>query len=284
MKKIIIISIAVAMTVFASSASAADFFGKRIKATGKSVTEVRTSAMKFDKIEVSRSVRLIVEERTTGDIEIRADEAVMPYVKLSVRNGMFKATLSDEIKSIDGDCKIAVSIPNNGKIKNIGAYAAGTVTVKPRLEGQYIELSASGASKITATVKAVKCDTDASGASKLNVTYEGGQIDIDLSGASKGEFKLAALKSGMEISGASSLSATGSCNSVIIETSGASKADIGSLKTEVCEADASGASKITLNCSKSLSVEASGASKIAYYGDCRIASSSVGSASNVYKK
>ncbi len=286
MKKVIIFMVAVVVaTAFSSRANAADnlIFGKRIKAEGKKITEVRTSAMKFDKIEVSRGVHVIVEERTDGDIQVTTLSSIMPYVELGVSKGVFKATLSDDLKSVNGNYTIEVRIPNNGKINDIGAYAAGSVTVVPTLQSNEINLSAYGAAKIKATVKAAKCEAEASGASCLDLIVEGGEIDAEISGASKGYLELRTLKSVIEVSGASNLTATGKSDFLDIDVSGASKADASGMTALVCNAEAGGASKLAVKCTESLSAEASGASKIVYSGGCRLASSSAGGASSISK-
>ena len=107
MKKIIILGLAAAMALFSTDSYAAEgWFSKKLKANGKKITETRTSAMRFSQIKVSRNIILIVEERTTGDITVTADENIMPYVEMEVHDGVFRAKLIDDLTLRNGSANI----------------------------------------------------------------------------------------------------------------------------------------------------------------------------------
>lgn len=106
------------------------------------------------------------------------------------------------------------------------------------------DLDVSGASSATANnVKAESLTIDASGASKIEISGEARVLTVDLSGASRLE--------------AGNLKTT----RANVEASGASKAVV--FASEVIEADASGASRISYSGNpKSVSKDASGASSV----------------------
>lgn len=243
--------------------------GKPSKA-GKVVMKAFKSNMDFDKIDVSRSVKLIVEERTDGNIIVRANEKMMPYLEVSVAKGVLKAKISNKIKSLNmPDGTVAeVYIPNNGRIRSIEASAASSVNVKPVLNvAGELDIEASGASRINIKANAGKTDIECSGASKIvaDITT-GGDCEIDVSGASKLELSGSARKGSADVSGAAKMNASDmKFESLSIDVSGASSANISATK---CVVDVSGASKADVYCDGVLSAEASGASSIRYSGDC----------------
>jgi len=118
----------------------------------KIVMEARRSAMDFNEIEVSKAIRLIVEERTTGNIIVRAPQSVIPYVSLKVKDGTLYATLlSGTPVSRRSNLLAEVYVPYNGKINEITTSAAARVIVKPTISCKELDLEATSASVIEVT-------------------------------------------------------------------------------------------------------------------------------------
>lgn len=230
----------------------------------KIVVEARRSAMNFDKIEVSNAIRLIVEERTKGNIIVRAPQSIMPYVSLMVKDGTLYATLLRGTPiSRRSNLLAEVYIPNNGQIREIEAESAARVIVKPTIMGEELDLNAKGASTI-------KC--------KMEVV----ELDVELAGAANAELCGRAEKGDIEVSGASTLQAEKlEVSSLELECSGASKA---TSKATFCEAKSFGASAIIIECSQQLNATAKGASSITYSGDCKINTIANSGASTIIKK
>ena len=240
--------------------------------------------MQFSKIVVSRIVHLTVEERNDGNIVITADQNVMPYVELSVKNGVFKATVSDDVNIIgNAQNYVDISIPYNGAINTIAASGACKVNVVPLLKQEKLTLSVSGASLLTLHVQADACTADVYGASKLDIDGKCRKLKSDVSGASKATFDMECTDAALELSGASSVDAelkavktvvdvsgcssavlAGSAESLEAETSGSSSVNARKFIAQVCTVSASGASQASVNCTRSLSASASGASAITY--------------------
>ena len=113
---------------------------------------------------------------------------------------------------------------------------------------------------------------EASGASDVLATgvLKMPSLTLNLSGASdfKGNVEVDSLQ--MELSGASDVRISGTATLVTIESSGASDVKGYDLKTDFCNAKASGASDINITVNKQLSAHASGASDIYYKGDALI--------------
>ncbi len=249
----------------------------------KIVLEARRSAMNFNEIEVSKAIRLIVEERTTGNIIIRAPHSVMPYVSLKVNNGTLHATLlAGTPVSRRSNVLAEVYVPYNGKIDEITTSSAARVIVKPTLSCSELDLEASSASVIDITTAAKEVSIDASGASTIKAEVATDDLDIELSGASVADISGHIKCADIELSGASTLRAENMRTSILeLECSGASKASAIGVQ---CTANASGASAINVECLQHLNASASGASSITYSGDCEVDIISKTGASSIRKK
>lgn len=249
----------------------------------KIVVEARRSAMDFDEIEVSKAIRLVVEERTTGNIIVRAPQSVMPYVSLKVKDGTLHATLlSGVLVPRKSNVVAEVYVPYNGRINEITTSSAARVIVKPTISCKELDLEASSASVIEVTASAEEVSIDASGASTIKAEVACDELDMDLSGASVATVTGQVQNGEIDLSGASTLRAEKLRAAVIdLECSGASKAAIIGLQ---CTAEASGASAIMVECLQLLNASASGASSIIYSGDCQVNTISNTGASSIRKK
>ncbi len=250
----------------------------------KIVMEARRSAMNFNEIEVSKAIRLIVEERTTGNIIVRAPQSVMPYISLKVNDGTLHATLLSGVPvSRRSNIVAEVYVPYNGKINEITTSAAARVIVKPTISCNELDLEASSAAVIEVTAECKEVSIDASGASTINAELTANDLDLELSGASVAELSGEVTKSAeMEISGASTLRADRlNVANLDIECSGASKAGA---KAAICTAESIGASEITVECQQQLNASTSGYSTIIYSGDCQVNRTNRGETDYIIKK
>ena len=249
----------------------------------KIVVEARRSAMDFNEIEASKAIRVIVEERTTGNIIVRAPQSVIPYVSLKVKDGTLHATLLSGVPvSRRSNLLAEVYVPYNGKINEITTSSAARVIVKPTISCKELDLEATSASVIEIKAAAKEVSIDASGASTIKAELATDNLDFDLSGASTATISGQVSDAEMEISGASTLRAEKLRAAVIdLECSGASKAAILGMR---CTAEASGASAIMVECLQLLNASASGASSIIYSGDCQVNTISNTGASSIRKK
>ena len=249
----------------------------------KIVMEARRSAMDFNEIEASKAIRVIVEERTTGNIIVRAPQSVMPYVSLKVKDGTLYATLlSGTPVSRRSNLLAEVYVPYNGKINEITTSAAARVIVKPTISCEELDLEATSASVIEVTAAAKEVSIDASGASTIKAVLTADDLDIDLSGASVATLTGQVTDAEIDLSGASTLRAENMRTATLdLECSGASKASAIGVQ---CTAQASGASAINVECLQLLNASASGASSIIYSGDCQVNIISNTGASSIRKK
>lgn len=290
MRKHILAIVTVAILLPLGAVASDGIFSSRLKGNGNKIIENRQSAMQFTKVSVYNGIHLIVSDRRDGDILIRTDENIMPYVKMEVRNGAFRAWLDNASSRDMESIRVDIEMPYNGQINEIYASAASSVTVVPLLEANEVDLSASGASSIVANVRAEELEIELSGASAAKVTATANDLDltasgaskltltstnckecdIDVSGASKVTGAIIANKCDVDISGASKVELSGSARQAEFEITGASKLNATEFITEFCTVSASGASAAYVHCTKTLSAEANGSSKVGYKGDCRL--------------
>ena len=284
MKRIIL---AVAATMFCSTIFAQEADNTKtgivLANENKIVMEARRSAMNFNEIEVSKAIRLIVEERTTGNIIVHAPQSVMPYVSLKVNDGTLRATLlSGTLISRNSNVVAEVYVPYNGKINEIKTSSAARVIVKPTISCNELDLDAESASVIEVKASAKEVSIDASGASQIKAEMATDQLDIDFSGASVIDISGQVTVADIEMSGASTLRAEKlRAANLDLECSGASKAYVMGIN---CTTEASGASGIVVECLSLLNASASGASSIVYSGDCQVNILNYSGASSIRKK
>ena len=283
--KRIILAVAAAMfctTLFAQEADNTKT-GIVLANENKIVMEARRSAMNFNEIEVSKAIRLIVEERTTGNIIVRAPQSVMPYVSLKVNDGTLRATLlSGTPVSRNSNVLAEVYVPYNGKINEIKTSSAARVIVKPTISCDELDLDAESASVIEVKASAKEVSIDASGASQIKAEMATDQLDIDFSGASVIDISGQVTVADIEMSGASTLRAEKlRAANLDLECSGASKAYVMGIN---CTTEASGASGVVVECLQQLNASASGASSIVYSGDCQVNILNNSGASSIRKK
>ena len=290
MRRIFAAAIAAAALLTISGASAAEaLFSNKIKGTGNKIIENRKSAMNFNEIEIAGPIDLTISERRTGDILVRADENIIRLVRMEVRDGKFRASLSYS-DAIEGNLRVEIEMPYNQRIDEISASAASTVTVEPLLVAEEIELKAVGASRLRAAIRASSVEVELGGASSADLTIKGEEVDISAwgasslnnlainaveceiyaTGASKITSSVIASKCEGEAAGASKITLSGEANISEFSIIGASKLNAANLVTNTCKVEASGASSASVNCTNTLNAKSSGASKISYRGNCHL--------------
>ena len=209
--------------------------------------EVRTVSGSFSSIKVSGGIDLYLSQSNDEAIAVSASEdRFKQSIKTTVENGILKIRY-------DGD-KLWAMIRN----KKLKVY----VSFK-----NIDRLDVSGASDIIVA-----------GTITVNT------LNLHVSGASefKGAVKVNDLQ--LDLSGASDITISGTATTVNISSSGASDIKGDDLKTDVCSANASGASDINITVNKELNVHASGASNISYSGDALIKEMHTSGSSKVSKK
>ncbi|HTE26536.1 head GIN domain-containing protein [Flavitalea sp.] len=201
----------------------------------------------FNSIKVSNAIDLYLSQGDEEAVAVSADKvAWRNHIKTSVQGGVLKIWYEN---TGDG-FKMG-----NRKLK---AY----VSVR-----DLVNLEASGASDVVIKGK-----------------LTGGDVRIEMNGASdfKGSVDLKSLD--LKLNGASDATITGRVVSLKVDANGASDLKGYELETDVCTAEASGASDIKITVNKELSARASGASGVYYKGSGVIRDIKSSGASSISKK
>ena len=115
----------------------------KVTGSGKIITR-SVSISDYTKIEASRAVKVVIEERRGNEAVIKADDNIMPYVIVKVDGGTLFIGIDNEIKSLN-NVSVTVSVPNNGDITAIDASSASSVVVEPEIKGSSLAVGISSA-------------------------------------------------------------------------------------------------------------------------------------------
>lgn len=198
---------------------------KRITGSGNIIEKEIKLSGEYSTICVSRSVNVIMENRSNDKVVISADDNVMEYVVCKVEGGKLTATIDNKINSIS-NVNVKIYLPKGDKIDKISTASAGEAHIYPTIKSPSLAIESSSGSKVEIT------------------TAEVGNLAINASSAGtiKGSFK--------------------SESSANLAASSAGKIDITLLSKEV-KCDASSGANIKLNGQAiKLNAEASSAANI----------------------
>lgn len=256
MKKIflIIIALCAAISVSAFCLFASFSFNsthivseQRIFGSGKIVTRT-IDAPKFDAIDASRAVQVVITDQVSDKITIAADDNVIDLVVVKVKDGKLKITLAKELSSIqDPNVTVTVPVPKNRYIRSLEVSSVASIKCIAALAAPEFSIDASSAGNISVAIKTKKCSIDASSAAKINAAIDTESCDINASSFSKIEL-------------------TGSAKSCTADLSSAATLSADSFVVENYHVGASSGSNATINCSKQLDASASSGAGIDYLG------------------
>ncbi|MDE6778803.1 MAG: DUF2807 domain-containing protein [Alistipes sp.] len=226
-------------------------------------------AFEYEGVRAERMVKVIVTDGDSPDVILRADDNILEYVDIKVRDGILIASLDSGLKKVE-KCTVEVFVPWHDGLRSLEARSAGRIESQAVIRADEVCIDASAASKIEAEVVARRCDVRATAASSVELEFSDGRLDAKAAGASKLTAEVEAASVDMTAAGASKIELKGAAVEAVLCAAGASKIAASELRTVDCTVSAAGASKVSADCSGALDVSASGASKIEYSGDCRI--------------
>ena len=219
--------------------------GKLLKGSGDLVTR-NFEVSGFTAVRADGCAEVLLVEGS-GPVTVEADDNVMEFVAVRVEGNTLRIGLhTPDVRRIS-DITLRATVPAGRNLSALRAKGASRIDVRPVVTAERLSVEASGAASIRASVRTDACDITATGASDIKIACDGGLMKTDASGAAK-----------IELSGTAS--------QLTAETSGAAKLRAEGLDAEICRAEASEASKISLRCTRKLTADASGAAKITYTG------------------
>jgi len=240
-KAIIIAAIVTAVAVICTVLSLRGWPGSLV-GSGNLATEEYAFA-DFTEVEISSAFEFEIEQSSSCNISITADDNVMEYVQVSQDGPTLKIGLR--------------------RFTWFGPVTLRASVTMPQLNG----LTASGASR--GTVSDFSSNED---------------LDITVSGASRVTGDITAGNVEFEISGASTIQLEGSANDMVADVSGASSLNLDDFTVNNADVDFSGASSGTINLSGRLDADLSGASRLWYIGEPTMGTIDTSGASTISKK
>lgn len=195
----------------------------------------------FTSLDISNNMSVFLQQSPNYSVKVETDDNIIPYIRIR------KA----------GEGELEIDTKDNSNLNPSDAIN--------------IYISAPAIDKIIVT-----------GVSQIETQGKFAQdkkIFIELSGASTGNVSLRAPEVEIKATGASTLTADGECRDIKANATGASTINAFELKSENCQADASGASTTRIFSSISLKADASGASTVKYKGKPNVVSKTTGASS-----
>lgn len=240
-KKVILTSIflSIALTINAQS-----WWGnsKKVRGNGNVTTETRKTDS-YDKIAVGGSFDVVLVAGKEGNITIKGEENLLPYIETIVENNKLKVRYKKNV-SIRTTKALTVTVPFTD-LKGVALGGSGNITSTALIKSKDFGVSMGGSGKITLEVEATKIGTSIGGSGSINLS---GKAD---------EFKC-------------SIAGSGSINAydLQVDTTSASIAGSGSVKTST---------------KSSIKASVAGSGNIYYKGDPEVKKSSIGSGSVIKK-
>ncbi|MCK5181463.1 MAG: DUF2807 domain-containing protein [Dehalococcoidia bacterium] len=212
----------------------------------------------FTEVEISSAFEFEIEQSSSYSINVTADDNVMEYVQVSKDGQTLKIGLRTGIRI--GSATLNIGFGTFPFLESVTLKVSVTM---PELTG----LTASGASRGTI--------------SDFSSTED---LDITVSGASRVTGDLMAGNVDFGISGASTIELEGSANDMVADVSGASSFKLDDFTVNDADINFSGASSGTVNLNGRLDADLSGASRLWYIGEPTMGTIDTSGASSLSKK
>ncbi len=197
---------------------------------------------KFDAVEASRAVTVVLSDEITDKIVIIADPDLIDQVRVFMRGNTLVATIDGRIRNIGSD-RTTVTVPACANLRSLDAESAARITSNSVLTSDRIAIEASSAGRIDVGIEASVCSIDAESAAKVDCYVKASQCEVDCSSASVVKLKGSADKCSFDVSSASRLNA-------------------GDFAVTDCRVEASSVSHATINAVNVLNAETSSFSSI----------------------
>jgi len=197
----------------------------------------------FTKVAISSAFKFEIQQSSSYNISVTADDNVMEYVQVSQVGQTLKIGLRTVTWFGPVTLRASVTMPQLSSMTISGA-SRGTVSDFSSTED--LDITVSGASRVTGDITA-------------------GNVEF-------------------RISGASTIQLEGSANDMVAGVSGASRFNLDDFTVNNADVDFSGASSGTINLSGRLDADLSGASKLWYIGEPIMGTISTSGASTLSKK
>lgn len=260
MKKIFTAMMTVAAMVTAIVASA-----------GNVVTETYPIKSNYTAISVTNMIEVVLLDAPKNSIRVEADERLMPYLQIVVKNGVLVLNFDDqrEVERLRkrnlnlADTRVYVSARG---VDTFTASGMSEFEADMPIAASTITISASGMSSID--FERVECKT----------------FSLSISGKTEVDAQLQADKCDLSVSGMSEVDLEGRTDRLSLRLSGMSEVSLDELHARTAEVYVSGMSEAEVNASESITGGVSGMSDLTTFGSANVNVSTSGGSSHKHVK
>ena len=241
---------------------------QRLRGSGNIITESRIVPADYHAVVTSRAIKVTLEDRTGTTAIIRADDNVMPHIKIENNNGVLNIKIDDEIRTINS-MTAEVRLPKSVNISRLEATSASHIDVDYTIQSAKLNIAASSAADINISKADVTtCIIDASSAANVKGSIKATECYINATTAAKAKMQILANSCYADASSAADITLAGEAGTLDLEASSA--ADINALNAKALvntSADASSGADIRVNAGKALTAGASSGGTVHYKSD-----------------
>lgn len=260
MKKIFTAMMTVAAMVTATAAMA-----------GNVVTETYPIKSNYTAISVTNMIEVVLLDAPKNSIRVEADERLMPYLQIVVKNGVLVLNFDDqrEVERLRkrnlnlADTRVYVSARG---VDTFTASGMSEFEADMPIAASTITISASGMSSID--FERVECKT----------------FSLSISGKTEVDAQLQADKCDLSVSGMSEVDIEGRTDRLSLRLSGMSEVSLDELHARTAEVYVSGMSEAEVNASESITGGVSGMSDLTTFGSANVNVSTSGGSSHKHVK
>lgn len=260
MKKIFTAMMTVAVMVTATAAMA-----------GNVVTETYPIKSSYTAILVTNMIEVVLLDAPKNSIRVEADERLMPYLQIVVKNGVLVLNFDDqrEVERLRkrnlnlADTRVYVSARG---VDTFTASGMSEFEADMPIAASTITISASGMSSID--FERVECKT----------------FSLSISGKTEVDAQLQADKCDLSVSGMSEVDLEGRTDRLSLRLSGMSEVSLDELHARTAEVYVSGMSEAEVNASESITGGVSGMSDLTTFGSANVNVSTSGGSSHKHVK
>ena len=260
MRKIFTAMMTVAAMVTATAAMA-----------GNVVTETYPIKSNYTAISVTNMIEVVLLDAPKNSIRVEADERLMPYLQIVVKNGVLVLNFDDqrEVERLRkrnlnlADTRVYVSARG---VDTFTASGMSEFEADMPIAASTITISASGMSSID--FERVECKT----------------FSLSISGKTEVDAQLQADKCDLSVSGMSEVDLEGRTDRLSLRLSGMSEVSLDELHARTAEVYVSGMSEAEVNASESITGGVSGMSDLTTFGSANVNVSTSGGSSHKHVK
>ena len=181
MKKLTLIAVAL---LFASTANAQWWGGKKIKGNGN-MTKITRTTSDYDGIKCAGSFDYILVAGNEGNITIEGEENLLEYIITEVKDGKLKVKTKNNINlktSFNKTIKITIPFKD---INQVSLSGSGDLWNEDTITSNNLKVSLAGAGDVVLNVEASSLKGSLSGSG--DITLKGSTNDLDVSLAGSGD-------------------------------------------------------------------------------------------------